>query len=231
MYTFDWSFFWGDPGLRLLRGFIVTIQLASLSAVCALVIGTIVGLVRWQGWRVTEPFCWLYVEFVRNTPIIVQILFWYFSASLILPPWLFKQLRDVGFEFGSVVIALSIYHGAFAAEIIRAGLAAVPRGQYDASLALGLSYWQRMWLIILPQAVRISLPSLVNELVGLVKNTSFAFAIGLAELTYATKYIETYDFRGVEALFLATLLYLVLCMSVSGLAAVLNGHLSRHQRC
>lgn len=228
MYSFDWSYFWGESGLMLLAGFVVTLKLAAWSAVFALSVGLIVALVRWQKWRLVEPACWFYVEFIRNTPVVVQILFWYFSASVILPAWAFGQLRAFGFEFGSVVLALAIYHGAFIAEIVRAGLASVSQGQQDAYRSLGLSSWQGMRLVVLPQAIRVALPPLVNELVALIKNTSFGIAIGVAELTYAAKHIETYAFRGVEALMLATLLYLTICLAISGLATLLNHRLDRH---
>jgi polar amino acid transport system permease protein len=176
---------------------------------------------------VTAPICWLYVELARNTPPIVQILFWYFSASYILPAGLFMQLRDTGLEFGAAVFALAIYHGAFYAEIFRAGLNAISAGQYDAARALGLGLRQTLGTVILPQAGRIIMPALINETVALIKNTSLAVAIGVTELTFEYRYIDAYAFRGVEALILATVLYMMLCFLVAACGKWLDARMAR----
>jgi polar amino acid transport system permease protein len=227
-YSFDWGILWGEWGLRLLHGLYVTIELASLTLFFAFVIGLVVGIIRWLGKWYLEPLCWLYIEGARNTPPLVQILFWYFSASYILPGWLFAYMRDFGYAFAAAVVALSIYHGAFIAETIRAGLNSVGKGQTDAARALGLTSFQRIWYVILPQAIRVALPPLVNEMVGATKNTSLALAIGVAEISYATKYIESYTFRGVEALVAATVLYLCLCLGIALLGRLATRHFSAH---
>lgn len=228
MYKFDWSILWGEWGLLLIDGLIVTLQLAAWSLTFAMLIGLVVGVVRWRGIRFLEPFCWVYVEFARNIPPLVQILFWYFSASYILPDWLFSYMRNVGYEFAAAVVALSVYHGSFIAEVIRSGLNAIHRGQYEASRALGLSFMQMMMSVITPQAVRVIIPPLTNEAVGLVKNTTLALAIGVTEIAYQTKYIGSYTFRGVEALCAATVLYLVVCLGLAGLSQLAEKHFSRH---
>src|SRR5215510_9311664 len=179
----DWSILWGDAGLLILQGLGVTLQLSAWVLALAFALGLAFGTLRWIGLRLTEPICWFYVEFARNTPPVVQILFWYFSASYILPGWLFLELRDFGYEFGAAVVALAIYHGAFIAEVVRAGLNAVPKGQLDGARALGLGFLQSLHHIIMPQAVRIALPPIVNEAVSIVKNTSLAMAIGITERT------------------------------------------------
>src|SRR5581483_6725014 len=214
----DWSILWGEAGLLILQGLVVTLKLSA----CVLALAFLLGL------EATEPLCWLYVEFARNTPPVVQILFWYFSASYILPGWLFLQLRDVGYEFGAAVVALSIYHGAFVAEVVRAGLGSVPSGQSDSARALGLGFFQSLRRIILPQALRITVPPLVNEAVSIIKNTSLAMAIGVAELTYQYKHIDIFDFRGIEALAAVTVIYVVLCTLTAGFGQLLNVRLSRH---
>ncbi|OLE20663.1 MAG: hypothetical protein AUG50_00005, partial [Betaproteobacteria bacterium 13_1_20CM_3_63_8] len=189
---------WGEWGLRLLYGLYVTVKLALLTMVFAFTIGFLFGIIRWTRNRYLEPICWIYVEFARNTPPLVQILFWYFSAVYILPHWLFAYMRDVGFEFAAAVFALSIYHGAFVAEIVRAGLNSISLGQVEAARSLGLNFSERMLHVTLPQAIRVLIPPLTNEAVGLLKNTSLAMAIGVTEIAYQAKYIDTYTFRGVE---------------------------------
>lgn len=227
MHQFDWAILWSDGGLRLLQGLQVTLRLAGTSLVLALVIGLVVGLLRWLGGRLVGPVCWLYVEFARNTPPLVQILFWYFSAGFLLPGFAIHWLREIGFEFGAAVIALSLYHGAFIAEVVRAGLNSIHRGQYDAARALGLSFVQMMRAVIFPQAIRIIVPPLTNEAVGLVKGTSLALAIGVTEISYQAKYIDTYAFRGVEALVGATVLYLALCLCIAALGHLVAARFSR----
>ncbi len=228
MYKFDWSILWGEWGLLLIDGLWVTLQLAGWSLLFASLIGLVFGVVRWLGLRVLEPICWVYIEFARNIPPLVQILFWYFSAIYILPDWLFSYMRNVGYEFAAAVFAFSIYHGAFIAEVVRAGLNSIHRSQYEASRALGLSFSQMMGSVILPQAFRIIIPPLTNEAVGLTKNTTLALAIGVTEIAYQTKYIDTYTFRGVEALSAATVLYLVICLSIAGFGQLASTRLSRH---
>jgi polar amino acid transport system permease protein len=225
---FDLTFLWGNAGLLILQGLVVTLKLSAWVLALACALGLVFGTLRWLGLRITEPICWLYVEFARNTPPVVQILFWYFSASYLLPGWLFMQLRDFGYEFGAAVVALAIYHGAFVAEVVRAGLNSVPKGQFDGARALGMGFVQSLRRIIMPQALRIALPPLVNEAVSIVKNTSLAMAIGVAEMTYQYKHIDIFDFRGVEALAAVTLIYMLLCTAISGVGRLANARLSRH---
>jgi polar amino acid transport system permease protein len=227
-YDFDWSVLTTEYGLGLIDGTWVTLQLVFWSLLFALALGTFFGTLRWVGGRFFEAISWTYIEFIRNTPALVQILFWYFSAAFILPQWAIFWLRDVGFSFGAVVIALSLYHGAFIAEVVRAGLNSIHRSQYDAARALGLSFFEMLRWVILPQAFRITLPPLTNETVSLVKNTSLALAVGVADITYHVKYIDAYTFRAVEALCAATLIYLALCLSISGIGALASKRLSRH---
>ncbi len=224
----DWSILWGDAGLLILTGLRITLVLSAWVLAFAFAIGLVVGIVRWIGLRAAEPLCWLYVEFARNTPPLVQILFWYFSASYLLPKGLFLELRDWGYEFGAAIVALAIYHGAFVAEVVRAGLGAVPRGQLDGARALGLGFPQALGRIVMPQALRIIAPPLVNEAVSIVKNTSLAMAIGVAELSYQYKYIDIFAFRGTEALAAVTVIYLVLCLAIAGIGRLVSLRLSRH---
>jgi polar amino acid transport system permease protein len=229
-YHFDLMFMWGEPGMRLLDGLQVTLEL-SVCALCAgLLLGVVFGLVRWLDWRVTAPVCWLYVELARNTPPVVQIMFWYFSASWILPTALFLQLRNVGLEFLSAVFALALYHGAFYAEIFRTGLNAIPKGQYEAARVLGMRMPRTIVAIVLPQMGPVVTPALINETVALVKNTSLAVAIGVTELTFQYRYIDSYDFRGAEALVAVTLLYMAICFLVSASGHWLGALLSPRRR-
>lgn len=231
MYEFDFSALLRDGlGMRLLYGFGITLELAALSLFFALIIGFVVGMAYWSGGRFVRPVFWLYVEFARNTPALVQLLFWYFSFALIFPRPVVLIVREYGLAFVASVLTLTLYHGAFIAEVVRSGLRAVPQSQYDAARALGFSFIKMMRKVILPQAVRISLPSLINETVSLLKNTPLAIAIGVAEMSFQAKYISTYYFRGVEALFVVTIVYLILCGGTSYIGRIFNQRLSQHYK-
>ena len=154
----------------ILSGFLVTCKLAGGSLFCAILIGAIVGTARWANLPVLRQIIWLYIETARNTPPLVQILFWYFSASVILPEWAFMRVRATGYEFTAAAVALSLYHGAFMAEVFRAGLNSVGSGQFQAARALGMNFWQAMTRIMAPQVARITAPPMVNEAVSLVKS-------------------------------------------------------------
>ena len=218
----DWSVLWGPNGLLILKGLLDTIELSAVSLLGALVLGLFFGTLRWLRLKTAEPICRLYVELSRNTPPVVQILFWYFSASVLLPEPLFFALRDVGYEFGAAVVALSFYHGGFLSEIVRAGLDAIPKGQLEAARSLGQSFPQAFRHVLLPQALRQLAPALVSEGASLIKNSSLGMAVGVAELTYQYKYIDNFQFRGVEALTAVTAIYFVLCLSVAGFGKLVS---------
>jgi polar amino acid transport system permease protein len=227
-YHFDWSVLRGEYGLLLLDGLVVTLKLAGLTMLFAFAIGFVVGIVRWTGNKYLEPICGAYIEFARNTPPLVQILFWYFSAIYILPHWMFSYMRDVGFQFAAAVFALTIYHAAFVAESVRAGLNSISSGQAEAARSLGLNFVERMAHVLLPQAVPILVPPLTNEAVSLAKNTSLAMAIGVTEIAYQTKYIDTYTFRGVEVLVASSVLYFCLCVAIEVVGLGIHRLFSRH---
>ncbi|MGD9923530.1 MAG: amino acid ABC transporter permease [Variibacter sp.] len=218
----DWSILWGENGLLILKGLLVTLELSAVSLVGALILGLFFGTLRWLRLKATEPLCRLYVEFSRNTPPVVQILFWYFSASVLLPERLFFGLRNLGYEFAAAVVALSVYHGGFLSEIFRAGLDAIPRGQLEAARSLGQSFPQAFRYVLLPQALRQLAPALVSEAASLIKNSSLAMAIGVTELTYQYKYIDNFQFRGIEALTAVTAIYFLLCLSVAGIGKLMS---------
>src|SRR5579871_2276153 len=226
----DWSILLGPSGGLLVQGARVTVQLAALALVLALALGFLFGVLRWSAIRPLKPICWIYVEFCRNTPPLVQILFWYFSATVILPPAAILFLRDYGFQFAAATFALGIYHSGFIAEIVRGGLNAIPRGQYEAAQAIGLSFPQTVRSILIPQLLRIISPMLVSEAVSLTKNTSLALAIGVTEITYQARFIDYVSFRGVEALTAVTGFYLVLCLGIASTDHLLQRVLSRHRR-
>jgi len=145
-----------------------------------------------------------------------------------VPPLLPRPVQDWLFdhsaEFWAAVVALGVYHGARMSEVIRSGIQSIPRTQFEASLAMGLTTFQAYRLIILPVALRLIVPPGTNESLNLLKNSSVALTISVAELTFQTRQIETYTAKAIEALTAGTLIYLVLCLSIATVMARVERH-------
>jgi ABC-type amino acid transport system permease subunit len=159
------------------------------------------------------------VEFFRNVPLLVWMFFWYFGVPPLLPRGVQDWLFSHGAEFWAGTIALGVYHGARMSEVIRSGIGAIPRTQFEASVAMGLTTFQAYRLIILPVALRLIVPPGTNESLNLLKNSSVALTISVAELTFQTRQIETYTAKAIEALTAGTVIYLVLCLSIATIMA------------
>jgi polar amino acid transport system permease protein len=215
-YTFNWSVLWsGQSGAWLLQGLLMTIQISVLAWLLAVALGILSGALRTVA---VLPLRWaatFYVEFFRNVPLLVWMFFWYFGVPPLLPRPVQDWLFDHGAEFWAGMFALGVYHGARFSEIIRSGIQSIPRTQFEASQAIGLTTFQAYRLIILPVALRLIIPPLTNDSLNLLKNSSVALTISVAELTFQTRQVETYTARAIEALTAGTLIYLVLCLSIA----------------
>ncbi|MBF8279844.1 MAG: ABC transrane type-1 protein [candidate division NC10 bacterium] len=219
-YDFQWSILWtGENGRWLLEGLWTTIRLSALSWIFACGLGILSGTLRTARFRPLRVLATCYVEFFRNVPLLVWLFFWYFGAPQVLPRAGQDWLNLHGPEFWSAVVALSVYHGARMSEVIRAGIQSVPKTLFEASVATGLSVGQAYRLILIPIALRLIIPPATNESLNLLKNSSLALTIGVAELTFMTRQIETYTARAFEALTAGTLIYLVLCLTIASVMA------------
>jgi len=217
-YHFDWSVVLSGKYLDwLISGVKVTIQLSALSIVLSFLLGLVIAVMRMSRVRPVRWFALGYLEFFRNTPLLVQIFFWYFGSYKILPTAVNDWLVSTNFEFASAVIALTIYTSAFIAEDIRSGVLSIPKEQMEAAQSSGFSYIRSMRYIILPQAVRITIPPLINQFLNLTKNSSLAMTIGVAELTYQARQVESYTFKGFEAFTAATLVYLAMSVVITAM--------------
>jgi len=203
-----------------LTGIKTTFELSAVSIVLAFLLGLLIAVMRMSHVRPVRWFAHGYLEFFRNTPLLVQIFFWYFGSYKILPTVINDWLNTMNIEFSAAVIALSIYTSAFIAEDIRSGVRSIPKEQMEAARSSGFSYLRSMQYIILPQAVRLTIPPLINQFLNLMKNSSLAMTIGVVELTYQARQVESYSFRGFEAFTAATLVYVVFSFLITGLVTL-----------
>ena len=225
-YHFDWAIITSGQYFEwILSGVKVTLQLSVVSVALSFILGLLIAVMRMSN---VKPILWFshaYLEFFRNTPLLVQIFFWYFGSYKILPMVVNDWLNTMNFEFAAAVIDLTIYTSAFIAEDIRSGVRSIPKEQMEAARSSGFSYLRSMYYIILPQAVRLTIPPLINQFLNLTKNSSLAMTIGVAELTYQARQVESYTFKGFEAFTAATLVYLGLSLIITWLVMLYSKYI------
>ncbi len=215
-YRFQWSVLWsGQSGSWLLQGVLMTLEISVLAWILAVTLGVLSGALRTVAFRPLRAAATFYVEFFRNVPLLVWMFFWCFGVPPLLPAAVQDWLFSHGAEFWAGMFALGVYHGARFSEVMRSGIQAIPRTQFEAAQAMGFTTWQVYRLIILPVALRLIVPPATNESLNLLKNSSVALTISVAELTFQTRQIETYTARAIEALTAGTLIYLALCLSIA----------------
>jgi len=217
-YRFDWSVLWtGESGRWLLSGLITTLELSVLAWLLAVVLGIVSGALRTVKLWPLRAAATFYVEFFRNVPLLVWMFFWYFAVPPLLPEPIREFLLEHSLEFWAAVCALGVYSGARFSEVLRSGIQSIPRTQFEASVASGLTTLQAYRYVILPVALRLIIPPGTSESLNLLKNSSVALTISVAELTFQTRQIETYTAKAIEALTAGTVIYLVLCLSLASI--------------
>jgi polar amino acid transport system permease protein len=218
----------------LLEGFFTTIKLSVWATLLAALLGLSVGLMRVSPRLFFRLIGRTYIEAIRNTPPLVLVfLFYYFVSDQLLhfigveaafraaPAWLGEPLAllfahpGLITPFFSGVLTLALFQGAYIAEIVRAGIEAIDTGQWEAGKALGLPRWQLMRLVILPQAGRIMLPPLANEFINTIKWSSIVSLISIQELTFQGLQVMASTQATIEVWLTISLLYLLLCLSLS----------------
>ena len=219
--NWDWQFFLNDDGSGrtylawMFEAWGWTLGVAAAAWLVAMVLGALMGTLRTlpgHPWLVWLANVW--VELFRNIPVLVQIFIWYFVVPKMFPAM--QQLPG----FVLVVLALGFFTSARIAEQVRAGIQALPRGQRYAGMALGLTTLQTYRYVILPMAFRIILPPLTSESMNLLKNSSVAFAVSIAELTMFAMQVQEETSRGVEVYLAVTALYALSAFAVNRLMAL-----------
>ncbi len=222
--TWDWQVFLQDTGAGetyldwMLSAWGWTLSVAFLALIIALVTGAIVGTLRTLPndrllGKLAIGFGYVWVELFRNIPILVQIFIWYHVIPALIPPM--KALPG----FVLVVFALGFFTSARIAEQVRAGIQSLPRGQRAAALAIGMTTFQSYRLVLLPLAFRIIIPPLTSESMNIVKNSSVAFAVSVAELTLFALQAQEETSRGIEVYLAVTSLYMVTAFAINRLMA------------
>ena len=189
----------------IIDGLYMTIQISILSIILGSIMGVAGALCRTSNSFLLRSIGNVYVEWIRNTPLLIQILFIYFGLGV------FFSLSPMT----SSVLALSFFSGAYVTEIIRAGIQSIHRGQREAALSIGMTEWQAMTLIILPQAIKRILPPLAGQFITLVKDSSLVSVIAVTDLTYVAKNIVTITFRAFEVWLAIAAFYFILSFGLS----------------
>jgi len=246
-YTFHWArMFSGEPAQWMWDGFVTTLQISFIALICSMLLGIIICVMRMTPFK---PLQWLslaYTEFFRNTPLLVQIFFWYNASHFVIPASINEWMNDLYYwfpgpfsmfghefvgewmllnvEFITGTIALTVYTSAFIAEEIRAGIFSIPKNQLEASRAVGLSFLQGYRFVILPQALRIVIPPLISQALNLIKNSSLCMVIGVGEMMFQATQIESYHAIPFEAFSVALLIYMTISLFVSFCITMYNKH-------
>ncbi|HEY5378465.1 MAG TPA: amino acid ABC transporter permease [Pseudolabrys sp.] len=210
-YHFDWTPIWAARGL-IVEGLLMTIAVSAVSLAFSTVIGLVVGGAATAGSRAVRGLALLFTETMRNIPLLIHMYIWYMALAFLRLP-----------AFSCAVLGLSLYSGAYVAEVVRAGIGAVGRGQMQSALATGLTRFQAMRYIVYPQALRMIAPSLASLFSQLIKDSSLASVIAVGELTYQAGAIDGQTFRTFEVYITISLIYLVLVTAASQLVLLIPG--------
>lgn len=204
----------------------ITMQMTVISLLCATVLGVIFGMFKVSDFRALKVISNIYIDIVRGTPLLVQVYIIYYGLGSVMRPFGF-QWNMYGGAFTAGCVTLSLNAGAYMAEIIRGGIEAVDKGQMEAARSLGLSYGKAMRKVILPQAFRTMLPTIINQFIITLKDTSLISVIGPRELTQNGKIIAANSSAMVMAIYLAVaIFYLVVCTILSRVAKYVERRVS-----
>jgi His/Glu/Gln/Arg/opine family amino acid ABC transporter permease subunit len=213
----------------LLRGYAITIYVTLISMSLAVLLGLLGSLMRTSEFAAARFISGAYVEYFRNTPLLVQLFFWFFALpklpSIAIPVvgevhWLLSPLQ-------AGVLGLTLYTGAYTTEALRSGLLSIDRGQTEAARALGLSYMQTRLYVVAPQAFRVAIPLLTSIFSALIRNSALVSTIGVNDLLAATNRIQQDNFRTFELFFIAGIMYLSLTLPLAWASSRLERYVAR----
>jgi len=213
LYTFSEGHFLAGP---LLEGLVVTLKVSAVSLVLSSMFGLITAICRLSGSFTARAIARAYLELIRNTPLLVQLFFIYF---------VFSPMVDLS-RFASAVLALSLFEGAYASEIIRAGILAIPQGQWEAAGSIGLGRYRTYRHVVLPQALRQMAPPLISQAVSLIKDSALVSTIAIYDLTMKGQEIIAETYLVFELWFTIAAIYLILTLSLSMITQAMEKRLA-----
>ncbi|WP_437341646.1 amino acid ABC transporter permease [Clostridium butyricum] len=198
-------------------GFLMTLKISLVGLALALALGVVFGLLSTAKFKPFRILSRIYVEFIQNTPLALQVVCYYSILPMLFSSSGFRMPK---FILG--VIGVGIYHGAYISEVIRTGIEAIPKGQSEAASSQGFSYLETMYHIILPQTIKIILPPLANQALGLVKNTSILAMVAGMDLMYFTDSWGSERGYFAQAYFTSAVMYFIICFPLARLARYLE---------
>lgn len=205
-----------------LKGLLITIMLSLISVIIGSILGLIIYLCTTSSIKSLKYIAKIYVELIRGTPLLAQLMIVFFGLATVIN---FKSMgiSIAKFAFLSGIIAVSLNSAAYVSEIIRSGINAIDKGQFEASYSLGMSKSLTMEEVILPQAIKNILPALCNEFIAVTKETSIVSVIGVTDIMYNVNLIRGNSYKSIEPLIIATLLYFLITFSLSRLVKLMEG--------
>jgi polar amino acid transport system permease protein len=233
---------WGVVGAyffspQILSGILWTLGLTVGSMVMGIVLGTILAVMRRSDKVIISGAASLYIWFFRGTPLLVQLIFWYNLATLYprlslgipFTPYVFSSVstNDVISPLTAALLGLGLNQAAYTAEIVRSGILSVPEGQLDSASSLGMTRWMTMRRVILPQAMRVIIPPLGNETIGMLKTTSLVSVLAMPELLYSAQLIYARTYETIPLLIVASLWYLIVTTVLTMIQIPLERHFSK----
>lgn len=214
-----------------IEGTLTTVVISLFTVLIGSSIGVIFALMKLSNFKIIRAISSTYIEIVRGTPVLVQVFLWYFGLSAII------SLPDIyigdSLNLAQLIpgcLALSLNSGAYVAEIIRAGILAVDKGQTEAAQSLGMRKVAILKFIVMPQAIKNILPSIGNEFIVLIKESSILYAIGIQELMAKTSTIQSATFEPIAPLIVTSVIYFILTFSLSKLMGVFERRLNKDDR-
>ncbi|MEA5018517.1 MAG: amino acid ABC transporter permease [Erysipelotrichaceae bacterium] len=203
-----------------------SLLLAVISVVIGLIIGTIIAAFKISKFKILRIVASVYIEFIRGTPMLLQLLLFFFGLPQLIPGYSALSFSTQVFIAG--VVGMSINSGAYSAELIRSGIQSIESGQWEAGKSLGMSYFKIMRKIILPQAFKRIIPPMVSEFIVLIKDSSLVSSIGATELLKGSQIIGSRYYNYIIPLFMAAIIYLIMTLTISYFATKIEKRLKAY---
>jgi len=223
---FDWGVIARSLPFLFLDGLKFSVLLTLAAALGGVVLGTLLALMRFSSWRILSVPAGAYVNLIRSIPLLL-VIFWFFFLVPLMGQAITGAPQPTQLDpFWSSVVTFSLFEAAYFCEIVRAGIGAIPRGQFDAARALGMNYRHTMGSVVLPQAFRTMIPLLLTQTIILFQDTSLVYVLSITDFLGAASKVAQRDGRLVEMYLFAAFVYFVICFSLSSIVRTLERRLA-----